>query len=76
MSQEKTTNRKKCTCLRCGWEWFPVKDGEPKTCTNPKCRSPYWNKERVYKWPGKPAPTSKSKRKSAEPKNDAAQQAN
>lgn len=33
------------SCLRCNWSWplrNPKKD--PKTC--PKCKSPYWNKQR------------------------------
>ena len=33
-------------CNRCGYIWTS-KDKEPKTCANPKCRSKYWNKERV-----------------------------
>ena len=34
-------------CKRCGHEWALRKsqDGEPVTC--PKCKTPYWNKERV-----------------------------
>lgn len=33
-------------CLRCGHEWVPrtMVDREPTIC--PKCKSPYWNKER------------------------------
>lgn len=31
------------TCKRCGHKWLP-RVIEIKTC--PKCRSPYWNKER------------------------------
>jgi predicted Zn-ribbon and HTH transcriptional regulator len=31
-------------CKRCGHEWFPVKVHEPLVC--PKCRSPYWDRER------------------------------
>ncbi len=60
MSQEKTKNRKRCICQRCGWDWFPRnQDSEPATCTNPQCRSPYWNKPRAYKLEGKPEPTRK-----------------
>lgn len=33
-------------CLRCGFTWYPRKPGRPARCANPKCRSPYWNKER------------------------------
>jgi predicted nucleic-acid-binding Zn-ribbon protein len=33
------------TCLRCGYTWFPRKHGTPKNC--PKCRSPYWDREKV-----------------------------
>ena len=32
-------------CLRCGYMWFPRSPEPPGTC--PKCRSPYWNKEKV-----------------------------
>ncbi|MDD5486850.1 MAG: hypothetical protein PHW65_04785 [Dehalococcoidales bacterium] len=35
-------------CHRCGYEWYPIEaqsHGMPKTC--PKCRSPYWWKERT-----------------------------
>lgn len=32
-------------CLRCGHEWIPTSDKPPKVC--PKCKSPYWNRERV-----------------------------
>lgn len=31
-------------CLRCGHEWSLRTGTEPKTC--PKCRSPYWNRQR------------------------------
>lgn len=31
-------------CERCGHEWPPKGEGEPKFC--PKCKSPYWNKPR------------------------------
>lgn len=34
------------TCLRCGYSWTPELNHSPKTCPNPKCRSPYWNKPR------------------------------
>lgn len=48
----------KQTCLRCGYEFVPSPDRNPeapylivgmklpKTCPNPKCKSPYWNKPR------------------------------
>lgn len=36
----------KQTCLRCGNQFYPSSDELPKTCPNPKCRSPYWNKPR------------------------------
>lgn len=32
-------------CNRCGEDWIPRKSN-PLSC--PKCKSPYWNKERVY----------------------------
>jgi len=31
-------------CERCGHEWIPRNDDLPTIC--PKCKSPYWNKER------------------------------
>lgn len=34
------------TCNRCGHTWQGATDS-PKTCANKKCKSPYWNKERV-----------------------------
>lgn len=37
------------TCLRCGHSWKPESTRLPKTCSNPKCRSPYWNKPRQVK---------------------------
>ena len=43
-------NLKELECLRCGWKWWPrPKNGkveEPKTCPNPECRSPYWDRPR------------------------------
>jgi len=33
----------KLKCKRCGYEWIPRKD-EVRLC--PRCRSPYWDKER------------------------------
>lgn len=32
-------------CERCGHEWKRRSADLPKVC--PKCKSPYWNKERV-----------------------------
>src|SRR6266568_1255560 len=34
------------TCKRCGHAWRPRMDVPPVQC--PRCRSPYWDKERVY----------------------------
>ena len=31
-------------CKRCGNEWSPIVEN-PKQC--PKCKSPYWNKNRM-----------------------------
>lgn len=36
---------KKKTCKRCEHEWIPRQEREPVFC--PKCRSPYWNMERI-----------------------------
>ena len=35
-------------CNRCNHKWIG-KLAEPKTCANPKCRTPYWNKPRIRK---------------------------
>lgn len=32
-------------CERCGHEWQPRNEEEPRVC--PKCKSPYWDRERV-----------------------------
>lgn len=43
------------TCTRCGYTWESKSIGtsdkykEPKNCVNQKCKSPYWNKQRVNK---------------------------
>lgn len=37
------------TCLRCGHQWYPKAPRLPKTCPNPRCKSPYWNRERRVK---------------------------
>lgn len=35
-------------CTRCGYEWAGRRGrGKPKTCPNPACRSPYWDRERT-----------------------------
>lgn len=34
-------------CKRCGHPWIKREDRETKKC--PKCKSPYWNKERKVK---------------------------
>ena len=33
-------------CNRCGEIWYS-RNESPKNCNNKKCKSPYWNKERV-----------------------------
>ena len=33
-------------CNRCHYQWSG-KLKNPKTCANPKCRTPYWNKPRI-----------------------------
>jgi len=40
-------------CNRCGYRWYPriSREGEtviPMSCANILCKSPYWNKERVF----------------------------
>ncbi len=34
-------------CERCEHEWFPRNRKEPLVC--PKCKSPYWNKQKKKK---------------------------
>ena len=36
-------------CKRCGHKWYPRTTNLPKVCSNLKCKSPYWNKERRKK---------------------------
>ena len=38
----------KVECNRCHYKWYPRTNKIPNNCANPKCRSPYWNKERKY----------------------------
>lgn len=33
-------------CNRCGKVWYSI-NPSPKNCASVKCKSPYWNKERV-----------------------------
>lgn len=35
----------KIECKRCGYKWIPRKQ-EITLCANPKCRSPYWDKDK------------------------------
>lgn len=32
-------------CKRCGHTWIPRKN-DVRICPNPKCHSPYWDKEK------------------------------
>lgn len=41
----KYNDMNKYSCNRCGHSWYPRSEQIPKWC--PKCKSPYWNKERV-----------------------------
>ena len=34
-------------CTRCNHTWTPRENKQPKVCPNPKCKSPYWDRERV-----------------------------
>ena len=34
-------------CKRCNHTWIPRSDTIPKVCPNPKCKSPYWNRDYV-----------------------------
>ncbi len=40
---QKEITLKECTCERCGHVWLPRSEETPITCSNPRCRSPYWN---------------------------------
>jgi predicted Zn-ribbon and HTH transcriptional regulator len=36
-------------CLRCGYQWVPrIFKGDELPTICPKCKSPYWNKERKF----------------------------
>ena len=37
----------KLKCTRCEHSWVPRRSNPPKTC--PRCRSPYWNRDRKRK---------------------------
>lgn len=37
----------KWECLRCGHKWVPRREVYPRIC--PKCKSPYWDRERERK---------------------------
>ncbi|MEM4097973.1 MAG: hypothetical protein QXS81_04735 [Candidatus Micrarchaeaceae archaeon] len=34
-------------CKRCNYEWASRREKEPKEC--PRCKTRYWNVDRVYK---------------------------
>ena len=36
-------------CFRCGHVWSARKGMTPLRCASPKCRSPYWNREKRAK---------------------------
>ena len=39
-------NNNTLLCFRCYHTWKKRKNGNPKSCPNPKCHSPYWNRPR------------------------------
>ncbi len=41
---ETTITKTGYRCIRCGWEWLPRREAVPTI--GPKCKSPYWNRER------------------------------
>ena len=45
MSYKVNLEMKVHNCNRCEYEWAGKLE-VPKTCANPKCRTPYWNKPR------------------------------
>lgn len=45
MSEEITKGIWLHHCNRCNYKWTSCKE-TPGSCSNPKCRSKYWNKER------------------------------
>ena len=56
------------TCLRCDHMWFPRTPEPPKVC--PKCKSPYWNKEKVrLTVKGRPKVSKKRVSKNGCPRN-------
>jgi hypothetical protein len=45
---------KKLKCTRCSHEWYQRNPhNPPKVCPNPKCKSPYWDRERTRELKGK-----------------------
>jgi hypothetical protein len=49
---KKVIKVKQLECNRCHYQWYPRINREckiviPSVCANTKCKSPYWNKERV-----------------------------
>lgn len=50
---------KKLQCLRCGHDWYPRSPKKPKVCPNPKCKSPYWNKQRQHEQKSKTVSSKK-----------------
>lgn len=47
--EQKGIHLPRLKCLRCGYEWIPRREREPKVCPNPKCKSPYWDRPRRQK---------------------------
>jgi predicted Zn-ribbon and HTH transcriptional regulator len=50
MAPVEEITRMKLTCTRCGHVWYPKGDKLPKTCANPKCKSPYWDQPYTERW--------------------------
>lgn len=45
---ENSEERKILMCTRCGYRWLQRAAGPlPKVCASKKCKSPYWNRERI-----------------------------
>ena len=53
-------------CKRCGHNWFLKKPEEPIVC--PKCKSPYWNKDKKTKQGDTNEKTKRNKRTNREVK--------
>jgi hypothetical protein len=52
INKKNTITLTQLECNRCHYQWYPRVNREgkivtPSVCANTKCKSPYWNKERI-----------------------------